>query len=121
MVSSFWFRGLTMTYERLLTERAYVAEMEAKVRQDYPGHVDEARAVMNQVLRRTDRQKWLVFNGQSCDRGMELGELCTTLRYVSSLLECRDRGQPVTDLYLESAVRACLGLGFAVVHGGQAE
>lgn len=110
-----------MTYERLRKERAYAAEMEASIRQDYPGHVDEARSLINRILRHTDRDRWLIFNGLSCDRGLKLGELCTTLRYVSSLLECRDRGQPVTDLYLESAVRACLGLGFAVVNGGQAD
>ncbi len=108
-----------MTYYDYLEDKEYAAEMDSKVRADYPRHADEARALMNKILRRADKQQWLVFNGEACDRNFDLGGLATTHRYVSSLLECRDKGQPVSEQYLESAVRACLGLGFAVIKGGQ--
>ncbi|MCB0518508.1 MAG: hypothetical protein H6577_10020 [Lewinellaceae bacterium] len=121
MILSFCFWGFAMDYEGLPKYRARAAELDARVRADYPRHAGEARSLMNRILRRTDRQKWLVFNGEACDRKMDLGSLHTTHRYVSSLLECRDKGQPVTGQYLESAVRACLGLGFAAIRGGRAD
>ena len=107
-----------MTYRQLLEDRAYAMEMDDKVREDYPDHAGEARRFMNRVIRRKAPHKWLVFNGQACDHKMELGELATTHRYIASLLECRDRGQPVTDLYLTTTIHACLGLGFVVIEGG---
>ena len=108
-------------YYDYIEDKEYAAEMDRKVRADYPNHSDEARAFMNKILRRSDKQKWLVFNGEAYDHNMELGELATTHRYLASLMECRDKGQPVTIWHLDRAVRACLGLGFAVIRGGKTD
>lgn len=120
LLSVFFLKGKPMDRDRILEDRAYAIELDAGVRADHPCHAGEARELMNAILRRADRQKFLVFNGEAIDRHRELGELATTHRFVASLLECRDKGQPVTGWYLEGAVRASLGLGFAVIKGGKA-
>lgn len=99
----------------------YAAEMNREVQAAYPEHADEARSLMNKILRREDKQQFLVFNGEAYDHNLDLGELATTHRYVASLLKCRDKGQPVTNWYLEHTIRACLGLGFTVIQGGKTD
>lgn len=96
----------------------YAAKLDRQVRADYPAHADEARAFINKILRQSDWRRWRVFNRKALG---EIHVLDMTHHYISLLLERRDRGDPVTDLYLESAVRACLGLGFAVIEGGRKE
>ena len=108
-----------MSYDHFLEDQAYLAAMDDEIRADYPKYVDRARNIMNRILHRKDKYMWRVFNGRTYDNRMIMGDLVTTHRYISSLLKSRDEGQPVTDLYLESTVHACLGLGFVVIEGGR--
>jgi len=103
----------------MMDDIEYAAKLDRQVRADYPAHADEARAFMNKILRQSDWRKWRVFNRKAPDLRREIHVLDMTHHYISLLLERRDLGYPVTDLYLESAVRACLGLGFAVIEGGK--
>ena len=107
--------------ERFLRDKARAADLNKAVKQAYPNYADEARTVMNNVLRRADHELYLVFNGEAIDKTFYLGELSTTHRYIASLLECRDKGQPVSPQYLTHTVRACLGLGFDVIQGDKAK
>lgn len=94
-------------------------EMDDEVREKYPHHADEARKLISNLLYHYDKHRWLVFKGQAADKYFQLGELQTTQLYISSLLESRDLGQPVSDLHIQTGIRTCLGLPFAVVNGSK--
>lgn len=107
-----------MTEYEYINDKEYAAQMDREVRADYPDHADEARTLINRILRRSHKKKlWLAFNGEG--DMLFCGDVFTTHRLISSLLECRDKGQPVTELYIEGMIRACLGLGFPVIQGGK--
>ncbi len=95
-------------------ELAY--ELDQEVREKYPYHAEEARSLISKLLYRYDKHRWLIFKGQAADKYFQLGELQTTHLYISSLLESRDQGQPVSDLHIQTGIRTCLGLPFAVVN-----
>lgn len=115
----YFLKGQPMTHEGFQADSARAAGLDEMVRKDYPCHADGARSLMNRILYRADRQRYLVFNGLAADHRTQLGELAVTHWYVASLLESRDKGRPVTEWYLEGAVRASLGLGFPLIRGGK--
>ena len=99
----------------------YMLSLHHKVREKYPAHEGEARKLISRFLRHYDKNRWLAFNGEMPEKKYKLLELSQVHMYMASLLECRDRGHPVTDLYLETALRICLDLPFGVIQGGQQE
>ena len=99
-------------------DKEYAAELDQAVCAAYPKYADEARTFMNKILRRCDKQKFLVFNGEAYDRDMSLGVLSCAHHLVCDLLQHREEGWPVPDWYLENAMRRSLGLGFTLIDGG---
>ena len=108
-----------MTFYDLAEDREYALELDQNVRSDYPDFADEGRAFVTKVLRKCDKQKALIFNGEAYDRENELGEMSTAHWIVCDALHSRSKGVTVPDWYLENIVRSSLGFGFAVINGGK--
>lgn len=104
---------------RLEEDREYARELDQKTRSKYPDHADEARKMINTLLHRFDKHRWLVFNREIADKNMDLGDMGIAHSLIADLLQCRDEGQPVTDLYLEKSCRVYLHLPFYVIQGGK--
>ncbi len=108
-----------IAYYDYAADRDYALELDRKVRAKYPDQADEARALISLLLYRYDKRRWLVFKGEAYDENFDLSGMYITHLHISSLLECRDKGEPVTDLYIERGIRMYLNLPFAVIEGGK--
>jgi len=97
----------------------YLDILDQCVRDDYPDHADEARALINTYLRRYDRHRWRVFNGEAADKHQDLTSLGTAHHYVALILHSRDQVDDFPAWYLESGIRTVLHLPFAVIEGGK--
>lgn len=107
-----------------LDDKEYVDSLDDIVRAEYPGYADKARDLINDYLRKYDRHRWRVFNGEAADRHQDLSSLGMAHGYVALLLESRDHsrkngGVQMSDQYLDSGVRAVLQLPFSVIDGGK--
>ena len=86
-----------------------IKEHNERMRQNYPRHHLEARALINKYLKRLDITRYKIFNGQAPDDVLCLGDIHIAHDLVADILKSRDEGINIPKGYLDKAVRGHLG------------